>query len=153
MNEKPEAWTAIDSFVWPHIAANLIREQHAEIKRLKAENAEWQARAATWLASPEAAKRLEGYRKLGEQLAQAEAKIERLTADNEALRRDAERLWEALKHYGKHDDDCGDHDAYNNESLRHCGCGLDAVLDDALTASTAPASAAVDALKEPEDKT
>jgi hypothetical protein len=28
-----------------------------------------------------------------------------------------------------------------------------AVLDDALTASTAPASAAVDALKEPEDKT
>jgi cell division protein FtsB len=38
MNEKPEAWTAIDSFVWPHIAANLIREQHAEIKRLKADN-------------------------------------------------------------------------------------------------------------------
>jgi hypothetical protein len=79
--------------------------------------------------------------------------IERLKAENERLRRDAERLWEALKHYGKHDDDCGDHDAYNNESLRHCGCGLDAVLDDALTASTAPASAAVDALKEPEDKT
>ena len=52
--------------------------------------------------------------------------------DVEALRRDAERLWEALKHYGKHDDDCGDYDAYNNESLRHCGCGLDAVLDETL---------------------
>jgi hypothetical protein len=38
MSEKPEAWTAIDSFVWPHIAANLIRTQHAEIERLKAEN-------------------------------------------------------------------------------------------------------------------
>jgi hypothetical protein len=72
------------------------------------------------------------------------AKIKRLKAENDALRRDAERLWEALKHYGKHDDDCGDHDAYNNESLRHCGCGLDAVLDDALTASTAPASAAME---------
>ena len=40
MSEKPEAWTAIDSFVWPHIAANLIREQHAEIERLKAERDE-----------------------------------------------------------------------------------------------------------------
>ena len=38
MSEKPEAWTAIDSFVWPHIAANLIREQHAEIEALKADN-------------------------------------------------------------------------------------------------------------------
>ena len=35
MSEKPEAWTAIDSFVWPHIAANLIREQHAENERLR----------------------------------------------------------------------------------------------------------------------
>lgn len=37
MNEKPEAWTAIDSFVWPHIAANLIREQHADNERLRDE--------------------------------------------------------------------------------------------------------------------
>jgi hypothetical protein len=35
MSEKPEAWTAIDSFVFPHIAANLIREQHAENERLR----------------------------------------------------------------------------------------------------------------------
>ena len=35
MSEKPEPWTAIDSFIWPHIAAKLIREQHAEIKRLR----------------------------------------------------------------------------------------------------------------------
>tara|TARA_R110000868_G_scaffold406132_1_gene686297 strand:+ start:524 stop:775 length:252 start_codon:yes stop_codon:yes gene_type:complete len=38
VSEKPEAWTAIDSFVWPRIAANLIREQHAKIEALKAEN-------------------------------------------------------------------------------------------------------------------
>jgi hypothetical protein len=38
MSEKPEAWTAIDSFVWPHIAANLIREHRAENERLEAEN-------------------------------------------------------------------------------------------------------------------
>jgi hypothetical protein len=41
MNEKPEAWTAIDSFVWPHIAANLIREQHAEVERLREEVRNW----------------------------------------------------------------------------------------------------------------
>ena len=38
MSEKPESWTAIDAFVWPHIAANLIREQRAEIERLTADN-------------------------------------------------------------------------------------------------------------------
>jgi hypothetical protein len=110
MNEKPEALEVADSVEfcpqpYSYAAARLLREQHAEIERRK--------------------------------------------ADNEALRREAERLREALKHYGKHDDDCGDHDAYNNESLRHCGCGLDAVLDDALTASTAPASASKEPATEP----
>ena len=41
MSEKPEAWTAIDSFVRPHIAANLIREQHAENERRDAERYRW----------------------------------------------------------------------------------------------------------------
>jgi hypothetical protein len=72
MNEKPEALEVADGVEfcpqpYSYAAARLLREQHAEIERLK--------------------------------------------ADNEALRRDAERLREALKHYGKHDDDCGDHDA------------------------------------------
>jgi hypothetical protein len=35
MSEKPEAWTAADSLIWPHLAAKLIREQHAEIERLR----------------------------------------------------------------------------------------------------------------------
>ena len=34
MSEKPEAWRAIDSLIWPHIAAKLVRRQHAEIERL-----------------------------------------------------------------------------------------------------------------------
>jgi len=35
MSEKPEAWTAADSLIWPHIAAKLIREQHAKNERLR----------------------------------------------------------------------------------------------------------------------
>ena len=35
-----------------------------EIERLRAENAEWREKAATWLASPEAAQRLAGYREI-----------------------------------------------------------------------------------------
>jgi hypothetical protein len=89
MSEKPEALRLAEELdvaslgirgCLEALSADALLRQHAEIERLKAENAEWQARAATWLASPEAAKRLEGYRKLGEQLAQAEAKIERLKA-------------------------------------------------------------------------
>ena len=38
MSEKPASWRAIDSLIWPHIAANLIREQHANIERMKDEN-------------------------------------------------------------------------------------------------------------------
>jgi hypothetical protein len=34
-------------------------------------NQEWEQKAATWLASPEAAKRLEGYRELARQTAEA----------------------------------------------------------------------------------
>ena len=89
--------------------------------------------------------RIVATREVFSQILDAADKLLRQHAENERLKAKNERLREALKHYGKHDDDCGDHDAYNNESLRHCGCGLDAVLDDALTASTAPASTAPEA--------
>jgi hypothetical protein len=79
-----------DNFLW----------YKADNERLKDENAEWQARAATWLASPEAAKRLEGYRELGEQLAQAEAEIERLKAVNEALRALLQEIYDWTSHKG-----------------------------------------------------
>ena len=35
MSEKPEAWTAADSLIWPHLAAKFIREKHAENERLR----------------------------------------------------------------------------------------------------------------------
>lgn len=33
---KPASFGAVDAFIWPHIAAKLVREQHAEIERLTA---------------------------------------------------------------------------------------------------------------------
>ncbi len=42
-----------------------------ELRRMHALNQEWEQKAATWLASPEAAKRLEGYRELARQTAEA----------------------------------------------------------------------------------
>ena len=55
---------------------------------------EWVEKAATWMASPEAAQRLQGYRDLGQQVAQAQnerdearAEVERLRTANEELYR------------------------------------------------------------------
>ena len=44
----------------------------AELRRLHALNLEWEAKAATWLASPAAAHRLAGYRELAAQRNAAE---------------------------------------------------------------------------------
>lgn len=44
----------------------------AELRRLHKLNAEWEQKAATWLASPEAAQRLDGYRDLAQRLNTAE---------------------------------------------------------------------------------
>jgi len=49
---------------WPDAAA--------ELRRLHALCAEWEKKAATWLASPEAAQRLNGYRELAQRLNAAE---------------------------------------------------------------------------------
>jgi hypothetical protein len=48
-------------------------EAAAELRRLHALCGEWENKAATWLASPEAAKRLDGYRELAQRLNAAEA--------------------------------------------------------------------------------
>lgn len=55
-------------------AAVELRRQYAEIQ-------EWRAKAATWLASPEAAQRLEGYRELGQRAERAEAKCDAMRAE------------------------------------------------------------------------
>jgi hypothetical protein len=45
----------------------------AELRRLHALCGEWENKAATWLASPEAARRLDGYRELAQRLNAAES--------------------------------------------------------------------------------
>jgi hypothetical protein len=123
MSEKPEAWTAIDSFVWPHIAANLIREQHADNERLRDElrqssidhtRAEVERLKAVALQAQNAAIDLA---KENERLREAlpydwdqleacrgslrehMAEIKRLTADNERLREEVR----VLRLYGNKD--------------------------------------------------
>jgi hypothetical protein len=54
-------------------------ELHAEAI-LQALIAEWEAKAATWLQSPEAAQRLHGYRDLAKRLATTELKAEQMRA-------------------------------------------------------------------------
>ena len=55
-------------------AAALLRTQHAQLS-------EWEAKATTWLLSPEAATRLDGYVELGAMLAKAEAERDEARAE------------------------------------------------------------------------
>lgn len=55
---------------WAH---HEIARLRAEVERLKARDEEWQRKASAWVASPEAAQRLEGYRELAQKLNAAEA--------------------------------------------------------------------------------
>lgn len=56
-----------------------LNEDKTEIMNsLNNKCAEWEEKAATWLASPEAAKRLEGYRELGMMVEKAEAQRDEL---------------------------------------------------------------------------
>ena len=70
-----------------HPVGQLCHEAAAELRRLHDLCAEWEKKAATWLASPEAAKRLDGYRELAQRvntletaLGQAMEALEWLTA-------------------------------------------------------------------------
>jgi hypothetical protein len=44
-----------------------------ELRRLNEVNQQWEIKAATWLASPEAAQKLEGYRELAQRVNQLES--------------------------------------------------------------------------------
>lgn len=61
----------------------------AELRRLHAMNVEWHEKAATWLASPEAAQRLAGYQDLAQRLNAVEQQrdelLEALKACDEAM--------------------------------------------------------------------
>lgn len=55
-------------------------EAATELRRLHQTNLEWQQKAATWFASPEAAQQLAGYQELGQRLNAAEALRDELLA-------------------------------------------------------------------------
>ena len=56
-----------------HPVGLLCQEAAAELRRFQALCGEWENKAATWLASPEAARRLDGYRELAQRLNAAES--------------------------------------------------------------------------------
>lgn len=77
MNEQPEALrlanaletadaysSPMDGALRVKITPSTLDEAAAELRRLHNLCTEWEKKAATWLATPEAAKRLDGYREL-----------------------------------------------------------------------------------------
>jgi hypothetical protein len=58
-----------------HPVGQLCHEAAAELRRLNNLCAEWEKKAATWLASPESAKRLDGYRELAQRVNTLEAAL------------------------------------------------------------------------------
>ena len=62
-------------------------EAATELRRLHQTNLEWQQKAATWFASPEAAQQLAGYQELGQRLNAAEALRDGLLAALQAVLR------------------------------------------------------------------
>ncbi len=81
-NNLPNALRLADALdvVW---AGGIAPEAAAELRRLHTLCGEWEKKAATWLASPQAAQRLDGYRELAQRLNAAEAVNQELV---EALR-------------------------------------------------------------------
>jgi predicted nucleic acid-binding Zn-ribbon protein len=67
-----------------HFATNdeqTIKRLRAELAAAQALNKAWEQKAATWLATPEAAARLQSYRDLGQQAAQAQNESDALRAE------------------------------------------------------------------------
>jgi hypothetical protein len=71
MTQQPEALRLADKIAG--YRSPDCGEAAAELRRLHNLCAEWEKKAATWLASPEAAKRLDGYRELAQRLNAAES--------------------------------------------------------------------------------
>ena len=67
MTQQPEALRLANELE-SYIGRPVCNEAAAELRRLHDLCAEWEKKAATWLASPEAAKRLDGYRELAQRV-------------------------------------------------------------------------------------
>lgn len=72
-------------------ARDLLLDENAELRR---QIAAWEEKAKEWLLSPEAAKRLDGYRELGEKCAQLEAERDMDRRRLEAVHEEYARLVE-----------------------------------------------------------
>ena len=85
------AWSGIWS-----LARDLERELATatrERDEARALNAKWAEKAETWLATPEAAQRLQSYRDLGQQVAEAQNERDEARAEVERLRKATEELY------------------------------------------------------------
>ena len=81
------------------VRADFARELERELAAAKALNKAWEQKAATWLATPEAAARLQSYRDLGQQVAQAQNESDALLFQLAAMKKqrdEARRLYRAL---------------------------------------------------------
>jgi len=65
---------------------NRIAQLERERDGARALNVEWSKKAETWMASPEAAQRLQGYRELGQQVAKAQNERDEARAELETER-------------------------------------------------------------------
>ena len=73
-----------------------LRERLATATRERDEaialNVEWAKKAETWMASPEAAQRLQSYRELGQQVAQAQNERDEARAEVKRLRKTLDEI-------------------------------------------------------------
>jgi predicted RNase H-like nuclease (RuvC/YqgF family) len=100
LNEMRENFNALqhalvgDTGASAILTAGALRDELAQMTRERDEaralNAAWEEKAATWMASPEFAQRLQGYRDMGQQVAQAQNERDALRAEVAALQKNWE---------------------------------------------------------------
>jgi len=73
-------------------AAMELATATSECDEARALNVEWSKKAETWLATPEAAQRLQSYRDLGQQVAQAQNERDEARAEVERLRKTLDEI-------------------------------------------------------------
>ena len=73
-------------------------EAAAELRRLHNLCAEWEKKALTWLASPEAAKRLKGYLELTDHIITLEAALRQAQEPRQWKGLTEEEIWELAAH-------------------------------------------------------
>lgn len=89
MSKQPEALFHIDWLSKSSVIG--AKQAGAELRRLHEVNKEWERKAATWLASPEASARLEGYLILAQRVNEIEAMNQELVEALQVIRHGAKQ--------------------------------------------------------------